>query len=151
MPLISADAFTHTAQAIQLALAPVFLLTGIAALLGVMTNRLARIIDRARHFEQRWAGLSDAERDRAWVELRSLERRRRLTSLAIGTGTFAALMVCCVVATLFLEELLGSPLRGVAGVLFFVAMLSLIVGLSAFLREVHLATQTIRFPFHTRR
>jgi len=46
-------------QAIQLAIAPVFLLTGVAALLGVMANRLARTIDRARDLEQRWAALND--------------------------------------------------------------------------------------------
>jgi hypothetical protein len=44
-------------QAIQLAIAPVFLLSGIAALLVVMTNRLARIVDRARDLEQRWPAL----------------------------------------------------------------------------------------------
>ncbi len=48
-------------HAIQLAIAPVFLLTGIASLLGVMANRLARIIDRARVLEQRWAALSEQD------------------------------------------------------------------------------------------
>ena len=49
-------------HAIQLAIAPVFLLSGIAALLGVMANRLARIIDRARMLEQTWAGLDETTR-----------------------------------------------------------------------------------------
>ena len=41
------------AHAIELAVAPVFLLTGIAAILAVMMNRLGRIIDRARVLEDR--------------------------------------------------------------------------------------------------
>lgn len=45
----SAGIMSH---AIQLAIAPVFLLTGIAGLLAVIANRLGRIIDRARSLEQ---------------------------------------------------------------------------------------------------
>ena len=56
-------------HAIQLAIAPVFLLTGIASLLGVMANRLARIIDRARALEQRWASLDEKARQAARVEV----------------------------------------------------------------------------------
>jgi len=41
------------AHAIQLAVAPVFLLSGIGAILVVITNRLGRIIDRARVLEDR--------------------------------------------------------------------------------------------------
>jgi len=52
--LLQSGAISH---AIQLAIAPVFLLTGIAGLLGVMANRLARVIDRARMFEDHWREL----------------------------------------------------------------------------------------------
>jgi hypothetical protein len=44
------------AHAIELAVAPVFLLTGIGAILAVMTNRLGRVIDRARVLEERLQG-----------------------------------------------------------------------------------------------
>ena len=48
-----ADAGTGViAHAIQLAVAPVFLFTGIAGVLAVVANRLARVIDRARSLEQ---------------------------------------------------------------------------------------------------
>lgn len=134
------------AHAIQLALAPVFLLTGIAGLLSVMTNRLARIIDRGRHFEQAWGRLDEQARHQAQAELVNLERRRRVASQAINACTFAALMVCLVVATLFLEVLLELPLKVAAGVLFLGSMAGLIIGLAAFLREVHLATATVRIP-----
>lgn len=132
------------AHAIQLAVAPVFLLTGIASLLNVMATRLARIIDRARWLDQRWPALDRPARDRARLELGSLERRRRLTSRAINFSTAAALLVCLVVVVLFAEALFGIRLRGLTGVLFIATMLSLIGGLACFLGEVWLATHAIR-------
>lgn len=144
--MVTPENVTDIAHAIELALAPVFLLTGIAALLGVMTNRLARIIDRGRYFEQAWESLDAAAREAGRSELRFLEKRRELASRAIAAGTLAALMVCLVVATLFLEVLLEVRLRGAAGVFFFFSMLCLIVGLGTFLREIFLATQSVRVP-----
>ena len=133
-------------HAIQLALAPVFLLTGIAGILNVMTNRLARIIDRGRYFEAHWTQLEASARHAAGLELRSLEARRQLASRAINAGTTAALLVCLVVASLFFEALLDLPLKWLAGVFFIASMGAMIAGLTFFLREVHLATSTVRIP-----
>jgi hypothetical protein len=127
-------------QAIQLSVAPVFLLTGIAGLLGVMANRLARIIDRAREVSKRKGALDAAAVGLARVELASLERRRHRASWAINFCTGAALLVCTVIVTLFIEEFLGTNLKWLAGAQFSAAMLSVIAGLSCFLAEVYIAT-----------
>src|SRR5213593_4923110 len=132
------------AHAIQLAIAPVFLLTGIAALLGVMATRLARIIDRARFYEQTWEELDERARAAARGELANLERRRHLASWAINFCTSAALLVCIVIATLFIEAFFNADLKWLAGVLFIGAMIALIGGLGCFLREVYVATHTVR-------
>jgi len=132
------------AHAIQLAIAPVFLLTGIAALLGVMATRLARIIDRARYYEQTWEQMDEAARTSARGELENLERRRHLASWAINFCTSAALLVCIVIATLFIEAFFSSDLKWLAGALFVSAMIALIGGLGCFLREVYVATHTVR-------
>jgi Protein of unknown function (DUF2721) len=132
------------AHAIQLAIAPVFLLTGIASLLGVMANRLARVIDRARYFETTWGQLDERVRTSARTELAHLERRRRLASWSINFCTAAALIVCLVIVTLFFEEFFALNVRWVAGALFVLAMVCLIGGLFTFLREVYLATHSIR-------
>ena len=132
------------AHAIQLAIAPVFLLTGIAGLLGVMANRLARIIDRARFFVQAWDLMEEVGRMAARGELANLERRRHLASWAINFCTSAALLVCIVIATLFIEGLFGRDLKWLAGALFVGAMIALIGGLGCFLREVYVATHTVR-------
>jgi len=126
-------------RAIQLALAPVFLLTGIAGLLNVMAGRLARIVDRVRELvrDAGPAGAADPARQ-------VLELRRRFTSIAITACTIAALLVCIVIATLFVEAMLEAPLKWLVGGLFTAAMLALVVGLAFFLREVHLAMRATR-------
>jgi len=131
-------------QAIQLSVAPVFLLTGIAGLLGVMANRLARIIDRAREVGRGWSSLDAAAVVAARLEVANLERRRHLASWAINCCTGAALLVCTVIVTLFIEEFLRADLKWLAGGQFIAAMLSVIAGLSCFLAEVYIATHASR-------
>jgi hypothetical protein len=141
------ELMTDVTRAIQLALAPVFLLTGIAGLLNVMTNRLARIVDRARAIQSDpGAGEFPGEEPFA-LRLQRLERRRHFTSIAITACTIAALLLCMVVATLFLEAIVGARLSWLIAALFTCSTIGLVVGLGYFLREVHLATQTrIRVP-----
>lgn len=131
-------------RAIQLALAPVFLLTGIAALLGVMTGRLARIIDRGRAFAEGRVGSVSSDHLPIAREREMLEPRRLFTSAAITATTVAALLVCVVIAALFVEVWLQMPLKWLIGALFAAAMLALVAGLTFFLREVHLAMRTVR-------
>ena len=132
------------ARAIQLAMAPVFLLTGIAALLSVMTGRLARIIDRGRAFAE--GSVSSVPQDDGSIvlERKTLEPRRRLTSVAITATTIAALLVCMLIASLFVEVMLETPLKWLISAFFAASMFALVVGLAFFLREVHLAMRTVR-------
>jgi hypothetical protein len=138
------DGFNDIARAIQLALAPVFLLTGIAGILNVMTGRLSRIIDRGRALTEGESQASSPEQEAIGQELQRLEKRRHFTSIAIAACIYAALLICIVIATLFIEVMLGAPLKWFIGVLFTLAMLALVIGLACFLREVHLATDSIR-------
>lgn len=134
-------------HAIQLAIAPVFLLTGIAALLGVMANRLSRVIDRARYFEQHWADLDASARATSRREVRNLERRRRVCSWSINLCTVAALLICLVIVTLFADAFFATSLKWYAGSLFVAAMVAVSAGLVCFLREVYLATHTTTIDF----
>ena len=137
------------AHAIQLALAPVFLLTGIAGILNVMTGRLARIIDRGRYLTERELPPAMVASSAYRVELASLEFRRHLASSAIAASTLSALLVCVVIASRFVQVLLQVELRWVVGAMFTGSTLALVVGLGYFLREVHLATKTVRIPSAT--
>jgi Flp pilus assembly protein TadB len=131
-------------RAIQLALAPVFLLTSIAGILNVITGRLSRIVDRGRQLTEAAADSVKIEFDDRLTELRNLERRRRLAGVAITATTLAALLTCVVIVLLFVEVLLGVPMKWLEGLIFSLATTALVVGLTYFLREVHLATRTVR-------
>lgn len=133
-----------SSRAIQLALAPVFLLTSIGGILNVITGRLSRIIDRGRALTETPAESMRIDAQNRTVELRNLERRRRLAGVAITMTTLAALLTCLVIVLLFVEVLLGVPLKWVECLIFSLATIALVIGLTYFLREVHLATQTIR-------
>lgn len=132
------------ATAIQLALAPVFLLTAIAGMLGVMAGRLSRIIDRGRFLTEGNHPSFPPGSPAVEEELHILESRRHFTSVAITAFTIAALLICLVITTLFLEVMFSAPLQWVVGILFSMGTLILVIGLTYFLREVHLSTTTIR-------
>lgn len=137
----SPDSLIDVSKAIQLALAPVFLLTGISGILNVIASRLARIIDRGRRLTEGRGADSLPVGEKLKLELLSLERRRHYASIAITACTVAALLLCTVIVTLFLEVILDVPLRFLIGALFAASTLALVVGLAFFLREVHFAMQ----------
>ena len=145
----SETALTAVGHAIQLSVAPVFLLTAIGALLGVLTNRLGRVIDRARAVEARLSA-SGAEEVTAHEHLATLARRAKLINRAITLCTITALFVCCVVATLFLGAFLGFQAAGAVAALFVAAMITMIAGLIFFLREIFVATASLRIGFSHR-
>lgn len=136
---------TDVIHAIQLSLAPVFLLNGVGVMLGVLTNRLARIIDRARNMEQRLLLASGEEERELHDQLRLISRRARLINRGITLGTITALLVAAVVAMLFATAFLPFSLgMGIAAV-FIVSMFSLIGALWCFLVEIRMATLSLRF------
>jgi hypothetical protein len=133
---------THT---IQLAVAPVFLLTALGTTLSVLVTRLARIVDRARRAEARLRDEAGALREGTLEELRSLEGRARLVHWALTFGTSAALLVCLLIAVAFVGYLVGAHVGTVMAVLFIAAMAAYVVALVCLLREVGIAIATLRF------
>ena len=136
-------AVTDLARTIQLSLAPVFLLTGVGSFLGVLTNRLSRVVDRMRRLEEnRPAGSPhDAATE---AELATLRVRARLINRAICLCTFSALLVAGTVAALFLSVFVHLNAGMLIAATFVAAMLSLMSGLVLFLREVHMAIRFMR-------
>jgi hypothetical protein len=132
------------AHVIQLAVAPVFLLTAIGALLSVMTNRLGRVIDRARVLEARLDSAQGEVSKTIYENLLVLSQRAKLTGRAITLCTVTALLVCTVIAILFLGDFLHFDSSIPVALLFICAMLSLVLGLLWFLREIFLATASLR-------
>lgn len=135
---------TAVAHAIQLAVAPVFLLTGIGAMLGVLSNRLGRIVDFARVLESQLGAAGEKEHSDTQARLVLLSKRARLIYTAISLSALCALLICSAIVILFLEVFLSLEIPSVIGVLFILAMLSFIFALLCFLREVYIATTTLR-------
>ncbi len=132
------------AHVIQLAIAPVFLISGVATLLSVLANRLGRIVDRARVLEAKLEVPDEAKKSRLFDELMRLSRRACLVNLAISFGTICALLICVTIAVLFTGTFLPINVSRVITVLFIAAMLSLFLALTAFLREVVIASRALR-------
>ncbi len=150
-----ASAATHTpalAATIQLAIAPVFLLTAIGAFLAVITTRLGRVVDRARALE---ASIPDAsiadnneassEQRRAVIsELAGLDRRMLLANRAVALSVGSALTVCLLITVLFVSQV--TPLRPdqLVPILFILALLLLTAALTAFALEIRVSIRTVR-------
>ncbi|EAQ68985.1 uncharacterized conserved membrane protein DUF2721 [Synechococcus sp. RS9909] len=127
-------------KAIQLSVAPVFLLAGIGALLNVISARLARIVDAARQArDAARAGETLDEQQR-----RSYRRRMQLTIRAIELLTAATLLISAVVAVTFFSVISRVNLTLVVVPLFIAAMSLLMLASLCFLREVQMASRHLR-------
>ena len=135
------------ARAIQLSLAPVFLLASMSGLLMVLTNRLGRLIDRARELKRQVRD-SDQEVGRDLrQELQGQKRRMGLLMKAIEFSTVTMLLVALVVAIVFISVVAQLYLALMVAPLFVFAMVSLMVAVSLLLRELQLATAQLRRTF----
>jgi hypothetical protein len=128
---------------IQLAIAPVFLLTGVGTKLSVLTNRLARIIDRSRILEDRIESHVSGDHSSAYAELETLHARAHLINRAIALSTGCGLLICLVIAALFIGDAFRLALGKSIALLFVLGMLSLIGSFVYLLREIFLATRTM--------
>ena len=135
---------TTIAHVIQLSIAPVFLLTAVGAMLGVLSNRLSRAVDRARTLEARAKTAAGEEKSELRQLLTVLRRRIRMIYQAMVLCAICALLICSVIVVAFASTLAGAVLAVPIAVLFVAAMLAFIGALLLFLREVHLAITTLQ-------
>ncbi|MEI6319229.1 MAG: DUF2721 domain-containing protein [Pseudomonadota bacterium] len=144
-PLMVTDGISH---AIQLAVAPVFMLTAIAGLIGALATRLGRIIDRARDLEERIneGRLVDQPAVEAtYWELRRLKLRGRVVNASVGLLTLAAMMIGATVLSLFLGETTTSKVSPLVAVTFLSGVICFVLALVCFLSETLLAGYTLQF------
>ena len=139
-----APALPSIAEAIQASLSPVFVLTGIGALLTVLTGRLSRVIDRVRALEERHPQIGVDERARLVWELRRLAKRMSVINAALFLAVASAVATCVVVAMLFVGALTRSHIGTFVAFSFILAMSLLIAAFVAFMVEVRLSSRAIR-------
>ncbi len=142
------DTVTH---GIQLAVAPVFLLTAVAGMIGTVAGRLARIIDRARLLEDRIDAAADSEpMTVAFKELKQLRLRGRLVNTCIALLTFCAIMIGLTIVALFLGETIDLQIFRMASILFLSGVVFFLLALLGFLAETLIATRMLKFGRNTR-
>jgi hypothetical protein len=141
--VLDANAITH---GIQLAVAPVFLLTAVTGMIAAVAGRLARIIDRARIVEDQARASTDPELlARSYAELATLRTRGRMTNVCIGLLTLCAFLIGLTIILLFLGEIMGLQAVRLAVVGFLAGVLSLLLALVLFLSETVRATRLLDF------
>jgi MFS family permease len=140
---VISTSLSTVADTIQTAIAPVFLLAGIGAILNVMVGRLARIVDRARAVEQLHPRSTGPEHDRHVQELRLIDKRVTVINWAIFLVVSAALATCLVVALIFVARLVHINIGATVAIAFILAMLLLMVGLVFFMFEVRMSLESI--------
>lgn len=132
-------------SAIQFAIAPIFLLVGTGSLLNVVTARLGRVVDRARALEKM---VEDGEEEtlekRHLLELKILDKRLKYGNRAVLFSSLSAVLICVLVAVLFLFSLFQIPAGAIVALLFIAVVTSLSAGLVSFLQEVSLAMKALR-------
>lgn len=135
---------SEVADVVRVAVAPVFLLSGIGAFLNVCASRLSRIVDRSRVIEPLLLASRGEEHDRWVAELRVVDRRMQLVNFATGLSVLSALLTCLVVILLFAAILLHAHFGTLIALLFMASMLAIGVGFAIFLAETRLAERAVR-------
>jgi hypothetical protein len=134
-------------RTIQLAVAPVFLLTAIGTLINALMGRLGRAVDRRRRLEEQLAAYEGENGTAIERELALLERRIRLVLVSMACAVLSALLVCLLIGTAFLGAFVSLDLSRPAAALFVLAIAVLTLCLLAFLREVFIAAVSDRARF----
>ena len=142
MPVLESHVF-DIARVIQLAVAPVFLLTAIGTIINALISRLGRAVDRRRAVEDLLDASEGEAREDMLAELRILARRIVLALWSIGLAVLSALFVCLLIGTAFLGAFISLDLSRPVALLFVAAVAALTVCLLLFMREVLLAALNI--------
>lgn len=134
---------TGVGQVIQLAVAPVFLLSAIGALMMVLTNRLGRVIDRARVVETLVPAVEEGISPALQRELATLSLRARMIYRSITLCVATAVLVCSTIVALFLGAFVEMDVSIMVALLFIGAMLTFLGALLTLMRELFIATSSL--------
>jgi hypothetical protein len=132
------------AAVIQLAIAPVFLLTAVGTIIGALNIRLGRAVDRRRDLEGLLPHIPPDEKPSAYQELEVIARRIRFVYYSILTAVVSGLFICLLIAAAFLATFVRSDISFTIATMFALAVLALTASLLLFLREIFLAVSTPR-------
>ncbi|HWD60787.1 MAG TPA: DUF2721 domain-containing protein [Stellaceae bacterium] len=129
---------------IQIALTPVFLLSGVATLLNVFSTRLGRVADQVDATSKL---LENADATTAAVlasRLATLHRRSVALDIAVVLGAAAGALTCATVLALFIGEAGGPAVAAMLYAGFGLAIACTLVSIGAFAWEMMVASKWVR-------
>jgi hypothetical protein len=129
--------------ALQLAIGPVILVSGVGLLLLTFTNRFGRLLDRARLLNRELQS-ETAQIDKLRHQIAFLHKRASILRLSILLGAVTVLMAACLIFSLFLGALLKLELSWAIIAFFCTSQLTLIGSIVAFIREMNLSLTAFR-------
>ena len=122
---------------LQTAIGPVILISGIGLLLLSMTNRLSRVIDRARNLLALSETLQGPQKDKTKAQIDILWEQARLIRRSILFGAISVLCAALLIIALFITALFGLEDAWLISIIFIVGMLSLIGSLLSFIQDIN--------------
>jgi hypothetical protein len=129
---------------LQVAIGPVILISGVGLLLLTMTNRLGRVIDRARQLNRVLSEHGDEPHEQTLAQVAILWRRARMLRLSITLAALSALLASALIITLFLTALWQWEAGLPASVIFIGSMGSLFASLVTFIRDINLSLHALK-------
>jgi hypothetical protein len=132
------------AAVIQLAIAPVFLLTAVGTIINALNVRLGRAVDRRRDLEALLPHIPPDEKPSAHQELGTIARRIRFVYYSIVSAVVSGLFICLLIAGAFLATFVRSDISFTIATMFALAVMALTASLLLFLHEIFLAVSTPR-------
>ena len=132
------------AHIIQVALTPIFLLSGIATLLNVFSTRLARVADRVETATKALETADEAQREVLSAQLKDLHRRSVALDVAVVLGAVAGAATCGAVLAMFVGALSEETIASVLFALFGLAVVCALCAIVAYTVEMLLAGTGIR-------
>jgi hypothetical protein len=128
---------------LQLAIGPVILISGVGLLQLSLTNRLGRLIDRARLLSRERAAAAPGATTRLDAQLEIIDRRARILRRSITLGALTVLLVSVLILVLFVSALLQIEAGLAIIALFCCALLTLIGSNLLFIREMNLSLEAV--------
>jgi Protein of unknown function (DUF2721) len=132
------------AHIIQVALTPVFLLSGIATLLNVFSTRLARVADQVDAVSKALEGADRRDAKMLSARLARLHRRSLALDVAVVLGAIGGAATCGAVLAMFVGALREETMAALLFGLFGLAVVCALCAIVAFTVEMLLAGTGIR-------
>jgi hypothetical protein len=129
---------------LQVAIAPVILISGVGLLLLSLTNRFGRAVDRTRQIHHQMREAPAAERPRLANQVEVIYRRARLIQLSIIMGALSALFAAMLIVALFLAALMKWESALVLSLFFIGCLVSLVVSLITFIMDIRLSLYALK-------